>query len=211
MNSLETSIIDLIGESSDSPDVYDSAGIDEIRSHVNDAIEEVCLITGCFKRVWQIPLKANCRFYRIPEARERFGWFYSVYLFGNKSVLSQTDFNGLDWVDTRWLQATGTPTYYAPIGYREIAIYPAPSSSADTLEINGIAIPKRYSEDSDKIALRASWKWAVVNRVVSEWWATRGDAQSAARYFQTYANEIGIPQMYPEQSERRWAYRTKGA
>ena len=211
MNTLESSVIDLIGENADAPDVYTTTGIEEIRSHLNDALEEICLLTGCYKRTWHLPLKTNCYFYRIPEIRDRFGWFDSVYLAGNQSLLEQTDFQGLDFMDARWLVATGTPSHYAPIGYREMAVYPAPASSADTLEIVGVAIPKRYAEDTDPIQLRASWRFAAVNRAVSEWWATRGDAQAAARYFQTYAQQIQMPTLYPQQAERRWQYRPKGA
>lgn len=206
MNSLESRVLDLIGENTDSPDVFDDEGIEEIRSHLNDAIEEVAVLTGCYKKVWHIPLKINCYFYRMPDD---FCWFESVYLVGIKRWLEQTSFIGLHHQDARWLRATGYPSFYAPIGARKFAIYPANSASLDSLEVSGVAIPERYTLDTDRIKIRKSFEWACVNRAVSEFWATRGDAQSAARYFQTYANEVGVPSMYPEMAERRWQFKQR--
>jgi hypothetical protein len=209
MNTLESRVLDLIGENTDTPDVFDDTGIEEIRSHLNDAIEEVCLITGCYKRVWQVPLKANCYFYEIQAERDQFGWFDSVYSTTNKRLLEQTDMVGLMHLDSRWLYATGNPSHYVPIGSNYFVIYPAMASSVGTLEVTGVAIPDRYTTDTDRIKLRHSFEWATVNRAVSEFWATRGDAQTAARYFQIYAQESLLPQMYPEMYERRWQFRAK--
>ena len=209
MNDLESRVLDLIGENTTTPDVFDTTGITEIRSHLNDAIEEICTISGAHKRVWQVPLKANARFYRIDNSRDVFGWFDSVYLMGTKRVLEFTTLNGLEHLDARWLYATGIPSHYCPISWDKFAIYPAKAGSDDSLEITGVAIPNRYTEDTDRIRLRRSFEWAAVNRAVSEFWATRGDAQSAARYFQTYAQEVGYPQLYPEMYERRWQFRQR--
>lgn len=201
--------MDIIGENTDSPDVFDDDGITEIRSHLNDAIEEVALITGCHKRVWHVPLKASTYFYRIDDAVDQFGWFESVYLAGTKRLLTQVSLIGLTQLDARWLYATGTPSHYAPFGFNKFVVWPAVSSSTDSLEVTGIAIPDRYTLDTDRIKLRSTYEWACVNRAVSEFWATRGDAQSAARYFQQYAQEVGFPTLYPEMAERRWQYRTE--
>ena len=211
MNDLESRVLDLIGENSDSPDVFDNTtGILEIRAHLNDAIEEIAMLAGLARRIYHIPLKANARFYQVPASSygDRFCWFESVYLVSVARVLDQTSLGGLDELDERWLDRTGNPTHYAPISWDKLVIYPAVSSSVDSLEVTAVVIPQRYTLDTDRLRLRKSYEWAAVNRAVSEFWATRGDAQSAARYFQAYAQEIGYPQMYPEQYERRWTYRT---
>jgi hypothetical protein len=209
MNTLESRVLDLIGENSVTPDVFDATGIAEIRSHLNDAIEEICMITGCHRRQWHIPLKASTFFYSVPSGRGRFGWFEAVYLVGQKRVLTQESWTTLFHIDARWLYATGSPTHYVPFGHDQFAIYPTPTISTDMLEITGVAVPDRYDEDTDRIRLRKSFEWAAVNRAVSEFWATRGDPQSAARYFQAYAQEVGYPQLYPEQYERRWQFRQR--
>jgi len=208
-NDLESRVMDLIGENTDSPDVFDDDGITEIRSHLNDAIEEVALITGCHKRVWYVPLKANAYFYELNEARDKFGWFVSVFLTGTKRLLRQTSLEGLAQLDLRWLYATGTPSYYVPISFNRLIIWPALHASTESVEVTAVAIPDRYTTDTDRVKLRKTHEWACVNRAVSEFWATRGDAQSAARYFQQYAQEVGFAALYPEMSERRWQYRTE--
>jgi hypothetical protein len=208
-NDLENGVMDLIGENAVTPDVFDDDGITEIRSHLNDAIEEVALITGCHKRVWYVPLKANAYFYELNEARDKFGWFTGVYLMGTKRLLRQVSLESLVELDARWLYATGTPTHYVPLSFNRMIVWPAISVSADTLEVTAVAIPDRYTTDTDRVKLRKTHEWAVVNRAVSEFWATRGDAQSAARFFQQYAQEVAFPALYPEMSERRWQYRTE--
>ena len=213
-NVLEKRVMDLIGEDSTTPDVYtDASGISEIRSHINDAIEEVAMLTGGFKRIWHIPLKQYAQFYKIPSSDYRawFAWPTSIWLASNKTTLTQTSLIGMQQTDAWWLKGYGTPTFYAPIGVDKFAIYPAPSSSTDTLEVTGVAIPKRYENDTDRIDLREQFAWMVVNRAVSDWWATRGDARTAASYFATYVQQLGIPALYPDYSERRYGYKSKDA
>lgn len=210
-NYLEKAVMDLIGENSDSPDVFNDVGIAEIRSHLNDAIEEVAIITGSVKRVWHVPLKQYAIWYQVASSdnADSFAWFTSVWLASNKRQLEQTSIQGLQQTDAWWMISTGNPRMYAPIGVNKFAVWPAPSSSVDTLEITGVAVPTRYSNENDIIKLRKAHQWACVNRAVSEFWATRGDAQSAARFFKDYSQAVGMATMYPDYAERRWQYRTE--
>jgi hypothetical protein len=58
MNALETHVLELIGESTDSPDVFtdDDEGLEPIRESLNDAIEEIVLVTGSYTEKYQILL-----------------------------------------------------------------------------------------------------------------------------------------------------------
>ena len=51
MNELETHVLELIGEDVDSPDVFtdDDAGMAPIRDSINDAIEEISMVSGSNK------------------------------------------------------------------------------------------------------------------------------------------------------------------
>ena len=51
MNDLEKLTLQTIGESVDAPDVFTDANITPIRDSLNDAIEEIALVTGSSKRV----------------------------------------------------------------------------------------------------------------------------------------------------------------
>jgi hypothetical protein len=57
LNGLKPTSIYLMGEDSNAPDVYTDAGVVEIRDHLNDALEEVTLLTAAQKYTWCIHLK----------------------------------------------------------------------------------------------------------------------------------------------------------
>ena len=205
-NDLEKSVMDLIGENTNAPDVYTEDNIIELRDLINDAIEEVCMVTGCHRKVWHVPLKNDCNFYQLPASADAFLWTESVWLYGSKRRLEQKDFAGFNAQDSRWLLSTGGPYYYATLGHDKLCIFPAPADSIDTLEVTGAAIPKRYEDDTERIQLRKSFQWSVTHRVVSEWWAMRGDARTAQYHWQQYVSKIQIPGMYPETAERKWKW-----
>ena len=52
MNAVETKVLELIGESTTSPDVFvdTAAGMAPIRDSINDAIQEITILTGGNKR-----------------------------------------------------------------------------------------------------------------------------------------------------------------
>lgn len=203
MNELERRVMHLIGENAASPDVFDADGIAEIRDALNDAIEEVCMLTGCIRRKWVVPLSAGSVFYMITSTRDRFLYPSNVALLPDNTQLLQVGLQELAVDDPKWMSHRGKPEKYALIGENKFAIFPA-SAGGGTLEVYGVAMPSRYSGDNDAVKLRDNWKWCVINRAVSEFWATRGDAQSAAMFFQKYANGIGIPGMWSEYASRRW-------
>ena len=53
-NVLEREVMRLIGESADSPDAF--TNITSIRDSINDAIEEITVVTGSVKRDYTLPL-----------------------------------------------------------------------------------------------------------------------------------------------------------
>jgi hypothetical protein len=204
MNTLETRVLEMVGEDVDSPDVFtdDSTGMAQIRDSINDAIEEICMLTGSVERKWYIPLKANKNFYKITSIRNVFAWPTSVWLVNQKRRLELKDFIWMVDENPRWLYNEGTPVRYFLIGSDKIAIHPAPSSATDMVEVNAVAIPSRYTLDTDKIKLRNSFQWATVHRAVSDYWASRGDAKSATRHFMKYLERLGIKSLYPEAHEQ---------
>lgn len=210
MNSLETKVLQIIGESTSSPDVFtdDSTGMAQIRESLNDAIEEICMLTGSKRRVYHVPIEEDTGFYRIYSEREQFAWPVSVWLIDQKRKLEQTDFVQLMYDNWRFLYSTGTPFKYYLIGHDKIGIYPVPSSDTDTLEIDAVVIPSRYEEDTDRIKLRDNFQWAAVHFAVSEYYASRGDVKRALRSFYKYLDQLGMQELYPESAERPWEYRT---
>jgi hypothetical protein len=211
MNTLETEVLNMIGESTSSPDVFtdDATGMAQIRDSLNDAIEEISMVSGNHKRTVMIPLEANMNFYQLSLNRDQFAWVTDVWLLTLKRRLEQKDFVWLTHFNPRWLQNTGNPERYCPIGKDVICVHPAPSASTDLLEITMVVVPDRYTLDTDRVKLRDSFKWAAVNYAVSEYWASRGDAKSAVRHHTAYISLLGIQELYPETQERKWYQKTE--
>ncbi len=76
MNELETHVLELIGEDPDSPDVFtdDDTGMAPIRNSINDAIEEISMVSGSNKRTYTLPLRITTNWYRLAMEQGVFGW-----------------------------------------------------------------------------------------------------------------------------------------
>jgi len=211
MNTLETHVLNLIGEDTTSPDVFsdDATGMAQIRDSLNDAIEEISMVTGNHKRKLTIPLEENMGFYRIDLNRDVFAWVTDVWLMTVKRRLDQKDLIWFTSFNPRWLQNTGSPERYCQIGKDIVCIHPAPSASTDLIEINMVVVPDRYTLDTDRIKLRDSFKWAAVEYAAGEYWASRGDAKTAQIHHTKYLGHVGIQSLYPETFERPWQTKTE--
>lgn len=203
MNALEERVLHLIGENVDSPDVFtdDDEGMAPIREAINEAIAEVILLTGGNKRQYFLPLREGIAFYRLRPANGSVGWITDVWSHTRQQRLSQTDFTQLSTYDPRWMIYTGDPESYLPIGADVIGFYPKPSGSANVMELTLVEIPAAYTSDRDRIRLRDSYQYAVVNYAVAEFWASRGDAAEAQKHFSMYLDGMGLKQRYMPQAE----------
>jgi hypothetical protein len=211
MNTLETHVLQLIGEDPDSPDVFldTDDGMAPIRDSLNDAIEEIAIVTGSVKRTYILPLRTGTNWYRINMGRDKFAWVTDAWLVGIGRRLEQKDFHWLINYNPRWMYNTGSPERYCPIGKDHICIHPAPSSDTDMLELTVVVSPDRYKTDDQRIKLRDEFHWAAVHYAVGEYWAGRGDAATARTHHGIYIKKLGIIELYPETAERAWRYKTE--
>lgn len=211
MNNLETHVLELIGESTTSPDVFIDTddGMAPVRDSLNDAIEEISMLTGSHKQTYQIPLVEDQGLYRLKFTRGYFGWVTDAWLVNKTYRLDQTDLIKLAANNPRWLQDSGDPGEYVQIGKDIIGLHPIPSGTTDALELTLVAIPERYSGGADRVKLREAFKWAAVHYAVSEYYAGRGDAQSAMIHLNRYLEKLNIQTMHPKSAERQPFYRTK--
>ena len=207
MNRVESHVISLIGEDPDSPDVFtdDSTGMEPIRDSINDAIEEISLLTGSVKRKYQVALRQDRTFYRFSFSSDSIAWITDVWLITQKRRLTQTSFIRLIGDNPRWLYNTGTPLSYFPIGFNFYGFYPKPSSDTDLAEITAVVIPKRYASDADRVTLRKNWEWAAAHYAVGEFYVSRGDAKQAIYHHNKYLSRMGVNTQYPAANERQWA------
>jgi hypothetical protein len=198
MNALEEKVLELIGESTSSPDVFtdDSEGMSQIRESISDAIAEIVMLTGGNKRQYFLPLRDDQAFYRIRLQGGDLGWITDVWSVNTKRRLEQTDLLRLNAHDPRWMISSANPESYLPLGKDIIGFYPKPSGSSDVVEISLVEIPHAYESDRDRVKLREAFKYATVNYAVADFWASRGDAAEAQTHFARYLDALGIQQDY---------------
>lgn len=194
MNAVERLVLEMIGESVDSPDVFtdDSTGMAQIRDSINDAVEEIAIITGGYKAYYQIPLREYRAFYRLDFSGGDIAWITDVRLLTTQWRLEQTDLIKLGLYNPQWLDDNGDPRAYFPIGIGYIGLWPKPGSDSDILEVNAVIVPERYSADTDRLKVKNELEYAAGHYAVGEYYASRGDAQSAIRHHTDYARIVGI-------------------
>lgn len=198
MNILETKVLELIGESPDDPDVFTDtdAGIAPIRDSINDAIQEITMLTGGHKRKYIIPLRKNQAFYRFRLQNGYFGWITDAWDINRDYRLTQTDLVALKEYDPRWMVGNGLPEKYVQLGTDVIGFYRKPSTSANAIELSIVEIPDPYDTSTERIKLRDSYQYAAINYAVGEYWASRGDAAEAANYGIMYLDALGLKDRY---------------
>lgn len=208
MNSLETHVLRLIGENTTSPDVFtdDDTGIAQIRDSLNDAIQELCLVTGSYRRTYHLALLTERQFYRLAPQNDYLGYIMGCWDRNLKRRLERTDLLSLNREDAWWMKRTGPPLKYVQLGLNHIGIYMAPSVKGTVLELDCVMIPHAYSEDESPIKLRGNFQRAAVYLTVSEFYASRGDAKRGQEYFERYLETAGIMQLHPRQAERQYQY-----
>ena len=203
MNILERKVLELIGENVDSPDVFKDtdAGMAPVRDSLNDAIQEISMLTGGYKRQYLLPLRTGQAFYRFKLQNGYLGWVTDVWDVDRQRRLDQTSVGKLSAQDPRWMVGSGFPESYMQLGDDVIGFYKKPSASANAMEMTIVEIPHAYSTDTERIKLRDSFQYAAVLFAVGEYWASRGDAKEARAYGVRYLDALGIRERYSPSRE----------
>lgn len=201
-NSLETDVLNAIGESITTPDVY--SDLTPVRDSINAAIQELCLISGSYTRVYHLPLYTDRFFYRMSWANDHFGWITECWNRQQQRKLTQTDIATISLQDPWFLKRNGSPYQYMQIGYRYLGFDRAPASSGEVLEITCAVIPKAYTVDTDPVRLRPVFQRAATQYAVSEFFASRGDAMRAGEWLAKYLETAGAMQLHPKVPERNF-------
>lgn len=210
MNALETKVLELIGENPDSPDVYvdTDAGIAPIRDSINDAIQEIAMLTGGNKRQYIVPLREGQMFYRFGLRDGYFGWICDAWDIDRQLRLEQTDTIKLSQYDPRWMVGSGFPEAYLPVGQDVVGFYKKPSSSAGAIELTIAEIPIEYATSTERVKLRDQFQYAVIHYAVAEYWASAGDAREAMSHSQMYLDALGLNENYQISPQERYTSQT---
>lgn len=206
MNDLETHVLRLIGENTSIPDVFtdDDSGMAQIRASINDAVQELCMLTGSYRRTYHLALLANRQFYRLAPQNDFLGYIVGAWDRSQKRRLERIDLLAMSATDAWWMKRTGPPLRYMQLGLNHIGIYMAPSAKGIVLELDCVMIPKPYTDDVTPVKLRNNFQRAAVYFAVSEFYASRGDAKRAGDYLKRYLETAGIMQLHPIQAERQY-------
>ena len=178
------------------------AGITPVRDSINAAIQEICLASGSYTRVYHLPLYAGRFFYRMEWAVDHFGWVVDCWNRRRKNKLVQTDISTLALDDPWFLNNVGTPDRYMQIGWKYLGFDKAPSAHGDTLEITCVVIPKAYTSNTDPIKLRPVHQQAASQYAAMEFYASRGDVPRATEWMARYMESAGLAAFHPQQPER---------
>lgn len=210
MNDLERQVLRLIGEDPAAPDVFadTAAGIKPIRDSLNEAIEEVSLLTGGYTESIDLPLQAERGMYRLRWAGGAFGWVRSAWLQGNQRKLEASDLVRLAAMDPAWMTHTGNPESYAQVGLDWIVVAPKPSATNDVLVLTCVVIPGAYEDDTARVKVRAEYQRGLVHYAVAEYYASRGDAQRATKHWEIYGRHIADALHWPLHPQRKITLRT---
>lgn len=195
MNALETLVLDLIGEDTTAPDVFDDAGIVQVRDSINAAIQELSMVRGGYRRTYSMPLHTGRMIYRMVWKRDHFGYCLEVWDRARHRRLEQTTLRHLAQEDRQFLSRTGRPTRYAQIGLNHLLLHPAADDDGAMVEIICAAIPQFYSDSP--VHLRQQFQRAAALYACSEFYASRGDAQRAGDFFREYLDVGNLQHLTP--------------
>jgi hypothetical protein len=198
MNAVERLVLQMIGEDPDSPDVFveGSDAMAQIRDSINDAVEEIALLTGGYKEPYIVALRESRTFYRFDFNGGDIAWITDAWLSTQRQRLEQTDLHKLKNHNPRWLIDSGPPRAYFPVGLNHFGVWPKPASDTDILELTAVIIPARYTSDTDRLKVRKNLEWAAAQYAIGEYYASRGDAKSAIEHHGQYLAAVGVDMPY---------------
>jgi len=205
MNSLEKRVLRIIGDDPDSPDVFDDDNITPIRDSINDAIEEIAVMSGADKITYRMPIYANQNFYRFSFPKYQLAWVDSVYLPEKNRHVNQTSLGSVERRHPRWLTTSNTPEEYFIVGVNYIGFYPIYGDDGYHANIKCTILPTRYTRDTDVLRLREDRENAVIAYAAAEYFLTVLDMQSAIHWISRYnqfASTLNFKSTIPEKWRR---------
>jgi hypothetical protein len=206
MNSIETQVLRLIGENITTPDVFADTdeGMALIRDSVNQAIQEITMVTGSYTKVYHLHLFEGRQFYRVSSFTDYLIYPVLVWDREQKLKLRQTDLIRASNDDHYWMQNEGPPKEYMILGHDHLGIIHVPSQDGRILEMTWVCAPKEYVADTDPIKLREVFQRATAYYSVGEYYASRGDASRATEWNKKYLETASLGWMIPQPAERQF-------
>lgn len=182
-NNIENEILRVSGENIDTPDVFieGSAELLMLRTFINDAIQELCMLSGVYRKNYILTTKTNRMFYRIVPQYDYISFINFILDRSRQLKLVKTELESIAKIDSFFLQRNGNASHYVMFGNEFLMLYPKPTSSY-ALTINFTAIPKSYTESTDPIKIRKDYERAVIYDSLSKYYAYNRELDKAVDY-----------------------------
>jgi len=206
----EAHILRVIGEDPDSPDVFSDTSVEmsHIRNSMNEAVQELTMISGGHRTSFTIPLAKQVSFYSVRPRQGFLAWISEAWDVNRRRRLERTDLHRLNTLDPRWMRSEGNADSYFEIGPEHIGIYPKPSGNSDVLMLQCVIIPDIAQDNRRLTHLRRQFQWAVTDYAISEYFAARGRIEEASEYGRSYAETARLSLGYPRSREYTPTHRT---
>lgn len=150
-------VMDMVGEDSSNPTYWTGLAAAELDQWILDAVEEVCLVTGCTTEELRLPLGSGKRYYWLdPGKGSQLLWIKHLRHEPSGKRISIKDPIALSRDDFNWMTRTGTPEGWFPVGTDGLRVVPYPSTGGQLLEAVVVVIPVIPDEDDEVIPLEDS-------------------------------------------------------
>lgn len=188
---LKKLIMDTIGEDSESPTYWDSTNDVELEDLINDAVEEMLVLSGNYIEEIHVPLYTDRRHYNLDAGKGgELLYIKGARVLPEGYTLSMVDPISLSREDYRWITRTGTPRSFYIVGNDTIRPVPYPSAEGQSLELIASIIPPNYSEDDEVVDIEDSFITGVTAYCSYMLFASMRNLEAAGRWFKEYQKAI---------------------
>lgn len=185
-------VMDIIGEDSSSPTYWTSSNDIELEDYINDAVEEVCVLSGVYTQDLLLPLHASRDYYSLdPGKGGEFLYVNSVRVIPEGYSVGMSDPLKLTREDYNWMTRTGTPRTFFFVNPDMLRVVPMSSTEGQSLEILASTIPPTYTLDSEVIDLDESLISVVVAYAASMIFLSMRAFPKASLWSKVYMEGIG--------------------
>lgn len=185
-------VMDIVGEDSSAPTYWTSSNDIEIEDYINDAIEEVCVLTGMYKQDLVLPLHASRDYYRLdPGKGGEFLYVDSIRVEPEGYSLGMSDTTKLTREDYNWMTRTGTPRTFFFVNPDMIRVVPMAGTAGQSLEILASTIPPTYTLDDEVVDLDESLISVVIAYAASMILLSMRSFPKSSYWLKVYMEGVG--------------------
>lgn len=192
LSEVKKMVMDIVGEDSSSPTYWTSSNDIEIEDYINDAVEEVCVLTGMYVQDIHLPLHAGRDYYRL-DAGKGGEFLYVNYMrvLPEGYSVGMSDTTKLTREDYNWMTRTGTPRTFFFVNPDIIRVVPMAGVGGQSLEIVASTIPPSYTLDDEVIDLDESLISVVVAYAASMIFLSMRSFPKSSYWLKVYMEGVG--------------------